>query len=172
MGVAQDLSCRDVKTCTKCGVEKPLEAFCRYYMSKDGRQTWCKACSSEHRKRTKEQRRTYAKTYNQANKERLAEVLRQWRSENPERAKEQSSRYRAGKRRAAVEPVDFAAILNRDGFTCHICLGQVDPSDLHFDHVVPLSRGGAHSMENVKVAHSTCNLSKGTRLMSELSAVA
>jgi len=33
--------------------------------------------------------------------------------------------------------------------------------DLHFDHVVPLSKGGPHTTENIRPSHSTCNLKKG-----------
>lgn len=73
------------------------------------------------------------------------------------------------KRGSQVGPVDLAAILAEFGMTCHICGGDIeDRTDLNFDHVVPLSRGGAHVQENIRPAHKFCNLSKGTRLMSEL----
>lgn len=38
-----------VKTCTKCGEEKPLEEFSIQRRTKDGRQPRCKACFAEYR---------------------------------------------------------------------------------------------------------------------------
>jgi 5-methylcytosine-specific restriction endonuclease McrA len=52
----------------------------------------------------------------------------------------------------------------RDRFTCQYC-GERD--DLTFDHVIPRSKGGITSWENVVAACSPCNLSKGNRLPHE-----
>jgi 5-methylcytosine-specific restriction endonuclease McrA len=52
----------------------------------------------------------------------------------------------------------------RDRFTCQYC-GQQD--DLTFDHVIPRSKGGATTWENVVAACSACNLRKGDRLPHE-----
>lgn len=49
----------------------------------------------------------------------------------------------------------------RDRFTCQYC-GQRE--DLTFDHVVPRSKGGQTTWENVVAACSPCNLRKGDRL--------
>ena len=46
----------------------------------------------------------------------------------------------------------------RDKFTCQYC---GDHSDLTFDHVVPRSKGGQTTWENVVTACSPCNLAKG-----------
>ena len=49
----------------------------------------------------------------------------------------------------------------RDRFTCQYC---GDRDDLTFDHVVPRSKGGHTTWENVVAACSPCNLLKGDRL--------
>ena len=54
----------------------------------------------------------------------------------------------------------------RDGFTCQYCGGRFPTQDLTFDHVVPRSRGGKTTWENVVTACSSCNLRKGNRLPS------
>ena len=52
----------------------------------------------------------------------------------------------------------------RDRFHCQYC-GEPRPShDLTFDHVVPRSKGGMTSWENVVAACSSCNLRKGDML--------
>src|SRR5690242_12244567 len=49
----------------------------------------------------------------------------------------------------------------RDRFECQYC---GDPRDLTFDHVIPRSRGGRTTWENVVTACSPCNLEKGGQL--------
>lgn len=53
----------------------------------------------------------------------------------------------------------------RDRFTCQYC-GSHD--DLTFDHVIPRSKGGLTTWENVVAACSPCNLRKGDRLPHEI----
>src|SRR5689334_703749 len=56
----------------------------------------------------------------------------------------------------------------RDRFTCQYC-GRPHPShELTFDHVIPRSRGGRTTWENVVTACSGCNLVKGSRLPHEV----
>ena len=69
---------------------------------------------------------------------------------------------------AFVEEVDRATVCDRDNWTCHICGGPVDhtvdgnnPLGPSLDHVIPLSAGGAHSYDNVRLAHRKCNTVKG-----------
>lgn len=45
----------------------------------------------------------------------------------------------------------------------HRCAYCVLPLPLEMDHVVPLTKGGAHSKENVVPACKSCNSSKGNR---------
>ena len=48
----------------------------------------------------------------------------------------------------------------RDGFTCQYC-GQT--AELTFDHVIPRSRGGRTTWDNIVAACGPCNLRKGGR---------
>ena len=50
----------------------------------------------------------------------------------------------------------------RDRFECQYC---GDDEDLTFDHVVPRSRGGRTTWENVVTACAPCNLLKGGKLL-------
>ncbi len=50
----------------------------------------------------------------------------------------------------------------RDEFCCQYCGSK---GDLTFDHVLPRSKGGVTTWENVVAACSPCNLRKGNRLL-------
>lgn len=51
----------------------------------------------------------------------------------------------------------------RDGFTCQYCGKTLPRSRLNLDHVVPRSRGGRTSWDNVVCSCVRCNLVKGGR---------
>jgi hypothetical protein len=46
------------------------------------------------------------------------------------------------------------------GTTCHLCL---EPGATSADHLVPRSRGGDDSLENLRPAHTLCNSRRGAR---------
>lgn len=58
-------------------------------------------------------------------------------------------------------------IYMRDKLTCQYCAKRFPRSDLNLDHVVPRSRGGRTTWENVVCSCVTCNLKKGSRLPHE-----
>jgi 5-methylcytosine-specific restriction endonuclease McrA len=53
----------------------------------------------------------------------------------------------------------------RDAHTCQYCGARADS----IDHVVPRSRGGAHTWDNVVAACRPCNLRKRDRMLHETS---
>ena len=55
----------------------------------------------------------------------------------------------------------------RDKLTCQYCGKRFVRSDLSLDHVVPRSRGGRTTWENVVCSCISCNLKKGNRLPHE-----
>jgi len=55
----------------------------------------------------------------------------------------------------------------RDTFSCQYCGLRLPSGGLTFDHVVPRSRGGLSSWENVVAACSPCNLRKANRTPAE-----
>lgn len=111
--------------------------------------------------RDKENQR--GRDYYAANKDRINARNRAHYHKDPLKHRTYWMRRRAMIRDRTAGHVDFTAILRRDGWVCHICGGLVAPGELSFDHIVPLSKGGQHSEENLAVAHLTCNKRKGAR---------
>lgn len=65
------------------------------------------------------------------------------------------------RRRERMDQQVRAAVIERDGYVCGICSGDVEPADVHLDHVIPYSRGGPTTVDNLRVTHSRCNLKRG-----------
>jgi 5-methylcytosine-specific restriction endonuclease McrA len=63
-------------------------------------------------------------------------------------------------------------VLETYGTDCHLCGGAIDldaprtagkpgwEKSLHIDHVIPLSKGGDDTLENVRPSHGKCNVRK------------
>jgi uncharacterized protein YeaO (DUF488 family) len=69
----------------------------------------------------------------------------------------------AAKRRDRVSSGDVShedciSVMSRD--CCYLCMS--DDGDFHLEHMVPLSRGGPHSLSNLAKACASCNLTKST----------
>jgi len=96
------------------------------------------------------------------------------REANPEWNDARKASYhkrRAQKLGTQVEDLRPIDIYERDIWLCGLCMTPVDPEcawpdpmSPSLDHIKPLSLGGAHTYENVQLAHLTCNVSKGNRV--------
>jgi 5-methylcytosine-specific restriction endonuclease McrA len=58
-------------------------------------------------------------------------------------------------------------IYARDGMTCQYCNKVFDRTQLNLDHVIPRSRGGRTTWENVVCSCIPCNMRKGGRTPAE-----
>ncbi len=85
------------------------------------------------------------------------------------------SNHQARRARKLGSTVTSAALLGdiieRDGLLCGACgvtvdldLAWPDPFSKSVDHIVPLARGGSHSLDNCQLMHLRCNISKGARM--------
>lgn len=72
------------------------------------------------------------------------------------------------------DPISLKRLYLRDGGICQICHKKIkwelqrngpggpDPMSATRDHIIPVSCGGDHSWENVRLAHFSCNCQRGT----------
>lgn len=61
---------------------------------------------------------------------------------------------------------EWRAKVQAHGGRCHYC-GRTWGTRLHKDHMMPISRGGSDSIDNLAPACSACNLSKGAMTAAE-----
>lgn len=83
-------------------------------------------------------------------------------------------KYYSPKRRAIYaqgDEIDHLTLFNLFGWTCHICMSDIDPKRRFPDmmaatveHIIPLSMGGLHRWDNVAPAHAQCNFQKSNSL--------
>ena len=63
-------------------------------------------------------------------------------------------------------------ILLRSGNICALCGGYIDkslkfphPMSASVDHIIPVSKGGKSTMDNLQLAHLCCNQSKSSKVV-------
>lgn len=85
-----------------------------------------------------------------------------WRKNNPDIVRAYIKKYHALKKGAShgvnILHIDIA---ERDGWICHICHTKVTRETWSLDHLIPISKGGQHTPENVALAHMVCNARRG-----------
>lgn len=122
--------------------------------------------------------------YNEKNRERESARVREWNERNPGANAERVKKWRkanrdkhlANKRErygyerstgARQKGIDYDSLWTG---TCGVCgfpmkrdvpRGRVDAPTI--DHIIPLSKGGAHTPDNLQWAHMGCNSGKGNR---------
>jgi CRISPR/Cas system Type II protein with McrA/HNH and RuvC-like nuclease domain len=72
----------------------------------------------------------------------------------------------------AVTTTELMRLLAQQGYRCAATGRELTPSNAAMDHIVPLSRGGKHSIENIQILHRQVNAMKGTLSQEDLIALA
>lgn len=106
-----------------------------------------------------------AKAHYRANRAKYIALARENTLQNPERVR-LTARAVQGRRRAiqraGVSPSAQVAWTKRQKKVCHWC-GKRCAKDFHIDHIIPLSKGGAHELRNLCIACPPCNLRKSAK---------
>ena len=58
-------------------------------------------------------------------------------------------------------------IIKRDNFSCYICNKLLEIKEIELDHLIPVSKGGNSSSENIAVSCRDCNRGRGNRISSD-----
>jgi 5-methylcytosine-specific restriction endonuclease McrA len=112
---------------------------------------------------------------NKLNRPRINAYLKKWRNLNPGYGNVYSRARDRRKRANGYELYTESQVLETYGTTCHLCGLAIDlelprragidgwEQGLHIDHLIPVSKGGPDTLENVRPAHGLCNLKKNNK---------
>jgi len=90
---------------------------------------------------------------------------RRWRANNPEKALQERHKYRKRLKENGIYEIsqkDLKRLINAD--VCYYCEKRCK---LTLEHIIPVSRGGRHSIGNLVMVCPYCNSSKQARLLTE-----
>ena len=102
--------------------------------------------------------------YIRQNQQNRTAKTREWRRNNPAKASNHNLRRRNRTATGRLLERDWERACRRLSGRCFYC-GVT--AKLTIDHVIPLSRGGTHTIGNVVPSCLPCNLRKGTRFVME-----
>lgn len=129
--------------------------------------------------KTDPKRLAYLAQYREANREKLRQYQKDWAVANRDKERAKSAKYLANhkewnalksqKRRARrancetlkISKKDMLRIYNQN---CSFCGTK---EDITLDHIIPISRGGRHSIGNLQSLCRSCNSSKKDKTIME-----
>ncbi len=138
-------------------------------------------------KKNKEKWKDYVKRWRESNLEKMLEQGRKRYQDNHERLLERSKNYfktekgRANHQRAKVKrqtimeniintltSEEWLNILKKYNYKCAYCGTEFDENILpEKDHIIPISKGGNNTKENIVPACRSCNAKKGDKILLE-----
>lgn len=94
------------------------------------------------------------------------EMAKQWRINNPDKVKANDHNTGAKRREliksSTLTSTDIKTWSEEQPKLCTYC-GKLCNDSYQIDHIEPLAKGGAHSIENLTITCTTCNQSKGAK---------
>lgn len=163
------------KVCVLCKESKPIT---EYGIFKGGGKATCKKCQAKKdwiRKKKKfeadpdayekeKQRRKKYPSYvdpdwYKKNALEHRQKVKRWKLANPHKVKS----YRR-KRHDQMEPIDNEDLIDKiDTRKCYWCGCRLN-GIFHYDHIIPISKGGRNIVANLAASCPTCNLSKHAKM--------
>jgi hypothetical protein len=130
----------------------------------------------EWRKNNPERYREQARDLYWKNPEKFRKRSADFAKQYPEKVNSVNRRRKARLRNAKTSKYTEKQVLELYGAICHLCDLPIDleaprwtalkgwQNGLHIDHVVPISKNGDDTIENVRPSHGFCNLRKNANL--------
>lgn len=152
--------------CKYCNIDKEL---CNFELHSNGNyRKQCKICVSKRRAKyylsNKDSIKNKNTIYAKIHKHETNLYKKKWVINNPEKRKEVNRnselRRRASKNNIIADIFTINDIIINYGNNCFYCGGKFE----HVDHYIPLSKGGPHSLKNVRPSCKQCNLRKNSKM--------
>jgi 5-methylcytosine-specific restriction endonuclease McrA len=185
-GIEKECSAFAKKRSSKDGLQEWCKE-CRNVYNK----RWKKANrekEAQYNKRWREANRDYQRHYYKANKEKKSQYNKRWNEANKEKKSQCNREYRQTEKGKLVtrlsqhnrryrkqyntNPGDRLTTNQIEYLTeiythCAYCGKELTSDNTHIEHIQPLSKGGAHSIDNVVLACKDCNLRKNAKTLDQ-----
>lgn len=145
-----------MKECRDCGVTKSINEFYAEKRNSDGKDSFCRDCRKVRHYAWVEKNRKHVNAYN---------VARYASSEKERNVKIAAARRRAGVQRAVSSNTVTSKDIQRIKSSACVACGSTE--NIEIDHVIPISRGGLHSVGNLQPLCMRCNRSKLNKFFAE-----
>jgi 5-methylcytosine-specific restriction endonuclease McrA len=148
------------RTYTEKTKEKRAEYKKKYYEEK---KEYVKNKVREYKKQNRDKvlnskKKTYCK-----NREKLLMQSREWKkTESGKMSITKSSLIRRNKLGGRISSIELKELTAKSNNKCYWCGCKIKGA-YHFDHYVPISKGGSNSVDNLVISCQFCNLSKGAK---------
>lgn len=152
------------KTCTECGITKPIIEFYKDDKCLYGVRSKCKEC----------EKKRHANRYKN-NRDEIIQKNKEWKDRIKEdktipfwnmRATKVNERCQKKGVYGLIVGEDLLDAYNKQDRRCYFCHRKLD-DDFHIDHIVPISRGGTNVANNIAITCDYCNLHKSNNIFDE-----
>ena len=152
------------KTCTECGITKPINEFYKDDKCLYGVRSKCKECD----------KKRHVNRY-QNNRDEIIKKNKEWKDKIKTekttpfwnmRAKKVNDRCQQKGVEGFVTGEDLLNIYEQQQHKCYFCDGDID-YDFHVDHLCSISRGGLNIVDNIALTCDYCNLHKSNNIFDE-----
>lgn len=156
-----------LRRCTKCGETKPLSEFNKMSSYKDGLNYHCRQCAHIMRANRLDRAREQSRTWKKNHKAEDRELQRKWRQTPNGKRYDLHHHYlrRAQKKGGDVTTAQLLELSERQTH-CAYCkrkfTSRLRPT---IDHVIPVSKGGLHTISNLVLACKPCNCQKNNAII-------
>lgn len=167
--------CRKHIACERCGIHDVYaKSLCeKCYKSSDRSENREKylAYGKEYRKNNP----SYMTQYRNKNKDRIRLTTNAWRRNNRDSVSASQKKRRAKITNVRTEYIYPAYVFAKHNWKCAACgirtpstlVGSLSKDEPTLDHIIPISKGGSHSEENLQCLCRSCNSSKQAKSMSD-----
>lgn len=158
----EPLSLFDGKACFKCGLWKPLSDYAKRARYRDGLHYQCKDCDRLRRVSLGQgsgDPNAYSVRYYREHKDAMVRYACEYHKQHPEYKRSMyhtklAQKYGVGGKFSAK---DWVALKARYDYRC-LCCGKQEPEiKLTVDHVIPYSKGGPNTIDNIQPLCQGCN---------------
>ncbi len=169
--INEECTCKG-KRCSRCQFMLCVGVFSKNKGRGDGLNAYCLKCSHEILAEWKlahpEREKAKHIRWRENNREKDRAKKRAWIKRNPEKVRQMFRNVQTVRSNApgsGYTPEQWQLLKGRYNYQC-LCCGKSEPEiKLTVDHVVPLSKGGSNSIDNIQPLCSVCNSQKHTKIL-------